>query len=209
MFASKSLSFSRGKRIIHNSLQAKRPKGPSGREGRGDSAYCFSAILFTIWLIKVDSNIQLFHPFLLDNELRQITIEMNPSFRHFLSITLVICRLRSDRLRWRMTDGGMNGEERDGRLGRPKWLSIREQLFIAREHRSWTSTSCCGVHILVTLAATAVHPSSVTIIRYHVSYCLSATFATVTDATDFYNLDGNTLPAPLFFLRCTHLWNSS
>ena len=131
------------------------------------------------------SIIELFHPFLLDNELRRITIKMNPSFRHFLSITLVISRLRSDGLRWRMTDGGMNSEERDGRLGRPQWLSIREQLFIAREHRSWTSTSCSGVHILVTPTATDVHPSSVTIIRYHVSYCLSATFTTVTDATDF------------------------
>ena len=37
----------------------------------------------------------------------------------------------------------------------------------------------------MTQVATDVHPSSVTIIRYHVSYCLSVTFDTVTDATDY------------------------
>ena len=35
--------------------------------------------------------------YIFSNELRRITIKMNPSFRHFLSITLVIRRLRSDR----------------------------------------------------------------------------------------------------------------
>ena len=37
--------------------------------------------------------------YIFSNELRRITIKMNPSFRHFLSITLVIRRLRGDRLR--------------------------------------------------------------------------------------------------------------
>jgi hypothetical protein len=53
------------------------------------------------------------------------------------------------------------GEELDGHLDRPQWLTIREQTFTGREHRppAVSAEHLCAVHH---------HPSPVTIIRHHV-----------------------------------------
>jgi hypothetical protein len=47
------------------------------------------------------------------------------------------------------------GEELDGHLDRPQWLTIREQTFTGREHRL--------------PSVTADHPSPVTAIRHRIS----------------------------------------
>ena len=111
------------------------------------------------------------------------SMKKNPPFRHFLSIMFVISRLRCDGWWWRMTDGGMHGEEQVSHVGRPQWLTAREQKFTGREHRPAAVTA--GIR----------HPSPQSVTTYLPDYqTLSRLWRMWRIFTEIWHCSSGTVP---------------